>query len=186
MWRRGVRELYQFRKNEMEFEVSFFDTYFHPDGKCYEYKITLNNEPLTKDKIFWYQQGNNHFHLGYIGFVDKYQKKGILKNYIHPHCIKYLSQKGIKSISLKPLVKALSLWIYLGFEFCKEFEEIRAKVTFLNYLKSKKIISDEEIEKFDKLSLKEIIIEFKNIFKNSDFPQFVEKKLYYTTLKKEL
>ena len=179
-----MQDFYNFKIEKYVFS-SNVECLSHPDGECYLYDVFINGEKLTNSKIEWYKKSQTHMYLGYIGFIEVFRNKGILKNYIHPYCINYLKKLGIKKITLRPLSKALNIWIILGFVFEKKFEEGRVKFTILNYLKSKGIISYEEITKYDKFLIKDLVILFKETLKNKDYPEFVDKNSYYTILKKE-
>ena len=183
--RKKMNNLYNFSKDNKVFKNRYNYNPYHPDGEEYKYLIFLDDIPLTKDYIFWYKKSEFHFYLGYIGFVEKYQNKGILKNYIHPHCIEYFKNKGVTKITLKPLVSALLVWISLEFEFIKDYEKIRTKLTIINYLKTKNIIKNDDILRYDTMELIDIVKLHKKNF-DEDFPIFIEKNLYYTNLKKDI
>lgn len=121
--------------------------------------------------------------LEYIGIKEEF-RGGILK-LLHNHCYNILRDTYIETIILKPLSSVLTMWIYLGFNFIKPIEAVRARLTLINYLKSKHIIKDVEIQKYDAMELKDIVTLHKEIFKQNDFPRLIEKELYYTNLSKD-
>jgi len=122
--------------------------------------------------------------LEYIGIKEKF-RGGVLK-LLHTNCFNILQNSNIENIILKPLSSVLTMWIYLGFDFIKPIEAIRARLTLINYLKSKNIIKEIEIVKYDEMALNDIVALHKEIFKQSDFPKVVEKELYYTNLTKDV
>jgi hypothetical protein len=176
-----MKNLYNFSKNNMTFHSTYNYNPLHPDGEEYKYKVFINNEKLTNDIIAWYKKSNNHFHLGYIGFIDKYQNKGILKNYIHPHCIDFMKHNKIEIITLKPLATAFMVWVLLGFEIENEIEELHIKQMIKEFLLENGIVSDD----FGKMRLKEIVEKYKQNLKSKYFPPKLEK-VYYTNFRKVL
>ena len=90
-----MNKLYNFSKNNKTFK-SIHNQNTHPEGEEHKYKIFLNDIELTKDFVIWYKKSYNHFHLSYIGFKEEFRNKGILKNYIHPHCVECMRKKGIQ------------------------------------------------------------------------------------------
>lgn len=120
--------------------------------------------------------------LEYIG-IEKQFRGGILK-LLHNNCYNALKNTLIENIILKPLSSVLTMWIYLGFDFIKPIEAVRARLTLINYLKSKNIIKENEIARYDKMLLKDMVVLHKEIFKQNDFPNIIEKELYYTNLSK--
>jgi len=173
-----MKNLYCFTKENKKF-TNYFTITSHPDGELYKYKIFLNDKEITKDMIQWFKRSSNHFHLGYIGFKSEFQNKGILKNFIHPHCIEFMRKKGIKVITLKPLAIAVVVWILLGFEIENELEELHIKQLIKEFL----LENDIKTEDFDKMQLKEIVNRYKNILKSKKFPPKLER-IYYTNFKK--
>jgi hypothetical protein len=176
----NIKNLYNFSKNNKNFKSNFYFDKFHPDGEEYKYKIYLNSEEITKNLITWYKIESNHFHLGYIGFKENFQHKGILKNYIHPHCIDFMKKQNIEIITLKPLVNAFVVWVLLGFEPMRETEEREMKSLIKEFLLENDIISKED---FDKMQLKEIVEKYKEVLKSNNFPPKLEK-MYYTNFRK--
>ncbi len=176
-----MEKMYIFEKDS----YSFYNKYSrknHPDGIEHDYIVYINKEILTNDKIVWYEKNPQHFHLAYIGFQDKFRHKGILKNYIHPHCVSYLREKNVKKITLKPLVTYFVLWVSLGFKLINIIEELEVKRLIKEYLIGKGVQIKED---FSSLSVQEIVRRYKNKLLSKDFPPYLEK-LYYTNLIKEI
>jgi len=149
------------------------------------YKGDLKITDKNKEVCIILDNSNSTLMLDYIGFKKEFRNKGILKQ-LHNNCYKVLQTVGIKYIKLKPLTNVLTLWIYLGFDFVKPLEEIRAKLTLINYLKKNNVISIEQVSIYDKMSLQEIVKKHKELFKQKDFPAIVEKELYYSYLQKAI
>ncbi len=176
-----MHSMYIFRKGSYSFNNKY-SSKNHPDGIEHDYEVYINGEILTDDKIIWYEKNSQHFHLGYIGFKDQFRHKGILKNYIHPHCISYLSKKNVKKITLKPLMTYFVLWVSLGFKLINTTEELEVKRLIKEYLIGKGVHIKED---FSSLSVQEIVRRYKNKLLSKDFPPYLEK-LYYTNLIKEI
>ena len=158
---------------------------FHPDGHKFMLELYKNKHLITvPNKEIDLYINSQTMYIGYIGF-DKQYRGGTLKE-LHTHCLNVLQNSIINKVVLKPLTNVLTMWIYFGFTFEKSYEAIRARLTMINYLKSKSIINENDIPKYAKMTLMEIVNTFKNDFKEAEFPLIVEKELYYTTLKKDI
>jgi len=170
-----MNKLYCFEKDGQKFKNEHKCDFFHPDGELHFYKIFLNEKEITKTVLEWYKKAPNHFHLGYIGFKEEFQNKGLLKNFIHPHCVEFMKTKGIEKITLKPLATAFIVWIGLGFEIIKSSEEKAIKEIIADFLINKGIIPKED---FNKISLNKIVEKYKEILKSEEFPPKLEKAFY--------
>ena len=179
----NILELYTF--SDFKSECIKEDPYYI-EGKKFFLSLSRNNINLTTSgkEICFVLIDENTLKLDYIGIKEEY-RGGILKE-LHKNCYQALKKTKITNVILKPLTNVLSMWIYLGFDFIKPLEIIRAKLTFINFLKTKEIISDDEVINYDKMDLKDIIIKHKDSFKQLDFPAFIEKEFYYTNLKKDI
>lgn len=178
-------KMYIFQKNGYVFTNKYKKNINHPDGIEHKYEIFLNDICLTNDKIIWYEINSSHFHLGYIGFKEKFQHKDFLKEYIHPHCVKYLMNKHVRKITLKPLVTSFIVWISLGFNLVNKIEELEIKRLILEFLIDKNIFNKNNKQNFNSLSLQEIINKYKKYLLTDDFPPNLEK-IYYTYYVKEI
>ncbi|MEO1927570.1 MAG: GNAT family N-acetyltransferase [Nautiliaceae bacterium] len=176
-----MNKLYNFSKENKIFK-NIHHQNIHPEGEEHKYKIFLDDTELTKDFVIWYKKSYNHCHLSYIGFKEEFRGKGILKNYIHPHCIEYMRKNGVEKVTLRPLVKAFIVWVSLGFEIIKKSEELSVKQLIKEYLLENDIISTED---FGNMSLQEIVKKYKEVLKNENFPPKLEK-VYYTNFQKAL
>ena len=155
------------------------------DGDKYLLELYKDDVILTDtNKEICIVIDKNLLKLEYIGIKENL-RGGVLKQ-LHKNCYEILKTTYIENIVLKPLSTVLTMWIYLGFNFIKPMELIRAKLTLINYLKSKNIIDDSSISKYDEMEIQEIVILHKEIFKEKEFPKLVEKELYYTNLSKDI
>lgn len=153
------------------------------DGDKYLLELYQDDSILTdKNKEICIVLDGVSLKLEYIGIKEKF-RGGVLKQ-LHKNCYDTLKDSNVKEILLKPLSNVLTMWIYLGFDFIKPIELIRAKLTLISYLKSKNIIKEIDIAIYDKMSLKDIVSMHKEVFKQSEFPKLVEKNFYYTNLSK--
>ncbi len=155
----------------------------HPYGHRVMLRISKNGVIASKQDADLYFL-NGSLYLGYIGFLKEFQG-GTLK-LLHSHCIQTLRKYGYSKILLKPLSSVLTMWIYFGFGFMKHIEEIKTRYLIVNYLKERNIISDADIQKYDKMALIDIVKLHKEAFKSKDFPKLVDTKLYYTNLEKRI
>ncbi len=154
------------------------------DGDKYLLKLYQDNTMITDThKEICIVLHEASLKLDYIGIKEEF-RGGILKA-LHNNCYNVLKKSNIENIILKPLSSVLTMWIYFGFNFIRPIEAIRARLTLVNYLKSKSVIEEQEIVKYDEMLLKDIVILHKEIFKQSDFPKVIEKELYYTNLTKD-
>ncbi|MEA2019001.1 MAG: hypothetical protein U9N59_11190 [Campylobacterota bacterium] len=153
------------------------------DGDKYLLELYRDDLILTdKNKEICFAIDKTSLKLEYIGIKEKF-RGGVLKQ-LHNNCYEVLKHTNIENILLKPLSNVLTMWIYLGFDFIKPMELIRVRLTLINYLKSKNVIEDSDIVKYDKMALKDMVVLHKELFKQREFPKIVEKELYYTNLSK--
>ena len=153
------------------------------DGDKYLLELYQDNELITAtNKEICIVLSGASLKLEYIGIKEQF-RGGVLK-LLHNNCYNTLKDTPIKNILLKPLSSVLTMWIYFGFTFMKPIEALRARLTFINYLKSQNIIKESEIVRYDKMPLKDMVVLHKEIFKQSNFPNIIEKELYYTNLSK--
>jgi len=153
------------------------------DGDKYLLELYQDDLILTdKNKEICIVLDGVSLKLEYIGIKEKF-RGGVLTQ-LHKNCYDILKDSNIKAIILKPLSNVLTMWIYLGFDFIKPIEALRARLTLISYLKSKNIIEDIDIVRYDKMSLKDMVVIHKEVFKQSEFPKLIEKELYYTNLSK--
>ncbi|MEA2100859.1 MAG: hypothetical protein U9P72_12105 [Campylobacterota bacterium] len=153
------------------------------DGDKYLLELYQDDSILTdKNKEVCIVLVGVSLKLEYIGIQEKF-RGGVLKQ-LHKNCYDILRASSFEEILLKPLSSVLTMWVYLGFDFIKPIEAIRARVTLISYLKSKNIIKEIDIVRYDKMSLKDIVSTHKEAFKQSEFPKLIEKELYYTNLRK--
>ena len=165
-------------------QVSLYDE-SHPDGhrvmmQLFSGSVLISQNGKDIDLYF----NSKTIYLGYIG-INKKNRGGVLKE-LHRNCISILKKYGYEAVKLKPLSSVLTMWIYLGFSFSKEIEEIKTRYLLIDYLKSLSAISDKDIQYYDKMALIDIVSAHKEQFKNDLFPKLVDKKLYYSNLYKEV